>query len=198
MIQIKPLKFTAIAAAICVTLCLSATAQQAPTPDTNYDVTLQLVIGSNEAGSKTDLPADLGPLTKQIRSNFDFSGYRLASTFFGRIASNGNFDYNSVASIEGKDLSSSVPTFLDWSLRDLHSAPGSRGLQASSFRFGARVPVLIGDSSKGQQGVTYENLGVGLNRVGLNENTPTLIGTLHLPGTSGTVFLIMTIRPTQN
>jgi hypothetical protein len=197
MIQIRPVIFTAIIA-ICLTLCVSADAQQPLTPDTNYDVTLQLVIGSNEAGFTSDLPADLGPVSNQIRSNFEFSGYRLASTFFGRIASNGNFDYNSVASLEGKDLSSAVPTFLDWSLRDLRAAPGSRGLQAASFRFGARVPVIVGDASKGQQGVNYENLGVSLNRVGLNENTPTLIGTLHLPGTTGTVFLVVTIRPTQN
>jgi len=198
MIQIRLLGLTALIMAVCLTLCFSVAAQQTATADTNYDVTLQLVIGSNEAGLKNDLPSDLGPVSKQIRSNFDFAGYRVASTFFGRIASNGNFDYNSVASIEGKDLSSSVPTFLDWSLRDLHPVAGSRSLQASTFRFGARVPVVVGDSSKGQQGVNYENLGVGLNRIGLNENTPTLIGTLHLPGTTGTIFLVMTIRPTQN
>ena len=198
MIQIRTLKIAASATAIFLALGLTAVAQQPSTVDTNYDVTLQLVIGSNEPGSKSDLPADLGPVSRQIRSSFDLAGYRVASTFFGRIASNGNFDYNSVASLEGKDLSSAVPTFLDWSLRDLHAAPGSRGLQAASFRFGARVPVVVGDSSKGQQAVNYENLGVSLNRVGLNENTPTLIGTLHLPGTGGTIFLIMTIQPTQN
>jgi hypothetical protein len=198
MIPIRYLKIAVLVAATCLALSLAVAAQLPPTADTNYDVTLQLVIGSNESGAKNDLPADLGQLTKQIKSSFEFSGYRLASTFFGRIASNGNFDYNSVASIEGKDVSSSVPTFLDWSLRDLHPAAGSKGLQAASFRFGARVPVVVGDSSKGQQGVNYENLGVGLNRVGLNENTPTLIGTLHLPGTSGTIFLVMTIRTTQN
>ena len=198
MIPIRTLKNAALAATIFFAFTLTAAAQQPSTVDTNYDVTLQLVIGSNEAGSKNDMPADLTQVSKQIRSSFDFSGYRVASTFFGRIATNGNFDYNSVASIEGKDLSSSVPTFLDWSLRDLHAAPGSRGLQAGSFRFGARVPVVVGDLSKGQQGVNYESLGVSLNRVGLNENTPTLIGTLHLPGTTGTIFLVMTIRPTQN
>jgi hypothetical protein len=198
MIQIRLLSITTLIAAVCLTLCLTTAAQQPSTADTNYDVTLQLVIGSNEPGLKKDLPADLGPLSKQIRSSFDFAGYRVASTFLGRIASNGNFDYNSVASIEGKDLSSSVPTFLDWSLRDLHAVAASRSLQASSFRFGARVPIFVGDAGKGQQAVNYENLGVGLNRVGLNENTPTLVGTLHLPGTTGTIFLVMTIRPTQN
>jgi len=194
MLKNTYLRLSIFALAIMFSLCNAAGAQ--PAPDTNYDVTLQLVIGSNE-GAKGDLPADLVPVAKRIRTNFDLSNYRLASTFFGRIASNGNFEYNSVASIEGKDLSSSVPTFLEWSLRDLHQATGARGLQAQTFRFGVKVPVAVGDSAKGQ-GVNYEGLGIVLNRVGLNENTPTLIGTLHLPGTTGTIFLVMTIRPTQD
>lgn len=197
MLKKTYLKIPIVAVALALSLSAAVAAQQGAS-DTNYDVMLQLIIGSNEGGAKSDLPADLGPVAKRIRSNFDFSGYKLASTFFGRIASNGNFDYNSVANIEGKDGSSSVPTFFDWSLRDLHQAVGSRGVQASAFRFGAKVPVAVGDPSKGQQGINYESLGVGLNRMGLNENTPTLIGTLHLPGTSGTIFLVMTVRPTQD
>src|SRR5437016_4387286 len=117
MIQTRSLKIAVLTLSLLMASSVAAAAQQQP--DVNYDVTLQLVIGSNEAGAKNETPSDLGPVLKQIRSNFEFSGYRLATTFFGRIASNGNFDYNSVASIEGKDLSSSVPTFLDWSLRDL-------------------------------------------------------------------------------
>ncbi|HTH50916.1 MAG TPA: hypothetical protein VL501_03225 [Pyrinomonadaceae bacterium] len=195
MIQLRSAKVLGFALSLIALLSIAASAQQ-PDADRNYDITLQLIIGSNEPGSKGEVPANLGPITKQIRSSFDFAGYRLASTFLGRIANNGNFDYNSVASIDGKDLSSAVPTFLDWSIHDLHAMPGGKGLQAQGFRFGAKVPVVVGDAAKGQ-GVNYENLGVGLNRMGLSENTPTLIGTLHLPGTTGTIFLVMTIRPTD-
>jgi hypothetical protein len=183
---------------LCLTLSVAAQQQPSPVQDTNYDVTLQLVIGSNEPSSKTELPSNLGTVASAMRSNFAFANYRLASTFVGRLANNGAFQYNSVANIEGKDLSSSVPTFLDWSLADLAAVPGTRNLRAQAFKFGARVPVYVGDASKGQQAVNYEQIGVTLVRVGLNQNVPTLIGTLHLPGTSGTIFLVMTIRPTES
>jgi hypothetical protein len=191
MIQTRSLKIVVFVASLIALLAFSAAAQQTD-PDRNYDITLQLVIGSNDAGPKNEIPANLAPITKQIRSSFDFSSYRLASTFLGRVATNGHFEYNSVASIDGKDMSSTVPTLLEWSLRDLHPSAGGRGLQATSFRFGAKVPIVVGDA--GKQSVNYEGIGVNINRVGLSENTPTLIGTLHLPGTSGTIFLVMTIR----
>jgi hypothetical protein len=75
---------------------------------------------------------------------------------------------------------------------------GQTGFQADSFRFGARVPVLTGGSSdaagKGAPIYNYEPIGIALSRVGLMGGSPTLIGTLNLPGTSGTIFLIMTVR----
>ena len=196
MIRTTYVKVAVSTLVVVLGLCFSIAAQQPPAPDTNYDIMLQLVIGSNEPTAKTDLPANLAPVTSQMRSNFGFANYRLASTFVGRIANNGAFQYDSVANIEGKDLSSSVPTFLDWSLADLAMVPGTRNLRAQSFKFGARVPVAVGDAARGQA-VNYEHIGVSLVRMGLNQNVPTLIGTLHLPGTSGTIFLVMTIRPTD-
>jgi len=194
MIQTRSLKIAALTVLCLAFLTLTTAAQQNAT-DVNYDITLQLVIGSNDPGAKSDLPSSLGPVASQMKSGFNFSSYRVASTFIGRIANNGHFEYNSVASIEGKDLSSAVPTFLDWSLHDLTMVPNSKNLQAQAFRFGARVPVAVGDASK--QAINYEHIGVSLVRVGLNQNVPTLIGTLHLPGTTGTIFLVMTIRPTE-
>ncbi|MBV9242793.1 MAG: hypothetical protein JO314_12380 [Acidobacteria bacterium] len=199
MIQNRSIQIAAITLgiAICFTVTISAQ-QQAATPDTNYDVTLQLVIGSNETGAKNDLPSNLNSVAQSIRSNFSFTSYRLSSTFVGRLANTGHFDYESVANIEGKELSPSVPTFLDWSLVDLEMIPGTHNLRAQSFKFGTRVPIYVGDASKGQQAVNYEHIGVSLVRVGLIQNTPTLIGTLHLPGQSGTIFLVMTVRPTDS
>ena len=75
---------------------------------------------------------------------------------------------------------------------------GRTGFQADSFRFGARVPVVMSGpadaSGKSLPIYNYEPIGIALSRVGLTDGSPTLIGTLNLPGTSGTIFLIMTVR----
>jgi len=72
------------------------------------------------------------------------------------------------------------------------------GFQARSFRFGARVPVRVG-SSKDDSGrvnpiVNYEAIGLTMHVMGLPANTPTLVGTISLPKTTGTIFLVATIK----
>ncbi len=46
--------------------------------------------------------------------------------------------------------------------------------------------------------INYESVGLTMNRTSLGENKPTLIGTLSLPKTSGTLFLILTIKAVEN
>lgn len=163
----------------------------------SFDVALNLVIGSNENVAGTAVPAELNGVSKQIRSNFGFSNYRLASTFIGRLANNGNFDYKSTSNVFGQDTQAQ---FLDWSITSLRSMPtakGTQGFQARAFRFGARVPVttsMAGEGGKMTSYTNYESIGLGLVQLGLTDNVPTLIGTLNLPGAGGTVFLVMTVR----
>ncbi len=168
----------------------------------SYNVSLNLVIGSNDATKGGDLSADLGVVSRQLKSAFPFSNYRLASTLLGRISNTGNYSYKSSSNIFGAESSAPTQTFIEWSLNSFRSATanakGQNGFQVQGLRFGARVPVLLyassGEGGKTVPAYNYESIGLDLNKVGLPENTPTLIGTLNLPGTSGTIFLIMTVK----
>jgi hypothetical protein len=181
---------------------LSATlliAQSEPRPEPaverNYDVALHLIVGSNDGGG-SEVPLALSPAVRQIRSSFNYSSYRLASTFVGRVANAGSFEYKSVGSIFGDKAETNPSPFLEWSLSGLRRAPeasGRQGLLANSFRFGARIPIAVGASATSPT-YTYEAIGLNLARVGLAENVPTLIGTLNLPGARGVIFLVMTVR----
>ena len=171
----------------------------APVAEQSFDVSLHLVLGSNE-GARGEMPSELSAVTKQIRSNFGFSNYRLASTFLGRISNSGSFEYKSVGNVFGPPSTADAQTFLEWSLGDFRTVPASVGpdsVQARAFRFGAKVPVVVGpaagDGTKGAP-IQYESIGVTVGKFGVKQNAPTLIGTLNLPGTSGTIFLIMTVR----
>ena len=165
----------------------------------SYDVTLQLVIGSDEAGSRGDIPNDLTAIAKQIKGQFGFGNYRLASTFLGRLTNSGSFSYKSSSNIFGKETQGQ-PIFLEWNISDFHSMPngkGGQGFSSQGFNFGARVPVTTSISAgegKTSAVTNYESIGINLRKIGLAENSPTMIGTLNLPGTSGTIFLIMTVK----
>jgi hypothetical protein len=166
----------------------------------SYEVSLQLIVGSNDPAAKPEVPANLSNISKQLRSSFAFTNYRLAGTFLGRITNSGNFEYKSTTNMFGQESEKTRPTFLDWSLLDLRNGPtssGKRGFQAQVFRLGARVPVTVSkvsDNGVANSIIQYESIGLNLSKVGIAENAPTLIGTLNLPGADGTVFLVMTVR----
>ncbi len=173
--------------------------------DASYDISLKIVIGSNEAGKSGDLGQDLAGVSRQLRSTFPFASYRLAGTFIGRISNTGNYEYKSVSNIfEPVAGQRNSPTFLEWNVSNLRSgqtAKGENAFQIQQLRFGARVPVVVdGDgpeAGKRASGVSYESIGLSLVRIGLAEGAPTLIGTINLPGSEGTMFLVMTIRPSD-
>lgn len=193
--------------AVCISLSAAFAAYGQPDPskmqlEPSYDVELHLVIGSNDAGTRTELPAELANVSRHLKGTMPFTSYRVASTFLGRLSNSGNFEYKSLSNIFGQETELRSQSFLEWSLislRNLPTAKGGQGFQAQAFRFGARVPVNTGASVKDENGksvavVNYESIGLNLGKVGLVENTPTLIGTLNLPGANGTIFLVMTVK----
>jgi hypothetical protein len=184
-------------------LFLSSTISVAAQSDTtqlesSYEVALHVVIGSNE-GTRTELPANLSTISKRLRSNFAFSNYRLANTFLGRISNTGTLEYKSVSNILGQETDAESQTFLEWSIVNFRALPN--GFQARNFRFGARIPVRTGTFKDGagvvNPVVNYEAIGLTMNLIGLPANTPTLVGTISLPKTTGTIFLVATVKTAE-
>ena len=167
--------------------------------EASYEVALHVVIGSNEPGGKGDIPASLNSVTRHIRANFAFSNYRLANVFLGRIANTGSLEYKSVSNILGQETDAESQTFLEYSLGSFRVM--QNGYQARPFRFGARVPIRVGstrdETGRAHPVVNYESVGLTTALIGLQPNTPTLVGTISLPKTTGTIFLIATIKPAE-
>lgn len=170
--------------------------------DTSFEAMLYVVLGSNEATAGTELPKNIAGVTRQLRDSFSFDNYRLLNTYVGRLANNGSLEYKSMASLQNAtDRELDSPSFLEWNLVNLRSSdtPASGDqLVMQTFRFGARVPVRfasIGEGAKASSVVNYENVGLTVSKLGIAQNSPTLIGTISLPRTTGTVFLVLAVRP---
>ncbi|CAN5336900.1 hypothetical protein BH10ACI2_BH10ACI2_26240 [soil metagenome] len=171
-----------------------------PRVEPSYEVSLQLLIGSN-GGAKADFPQNLSGISSHLKSAFAFNNYRVAGTYLGRISNTGNFEYKSVDNISGRELGLNPQTFLEWSVVSLKSgttAKGGAGFQAQNFKFGARVPVTTAtvkdEAGKERPLVNYENIGLNLSKLGMQEGLPTLVGTINMPGASDTIFLVMTVK----
>lgn len=168
--------------------------------ESSYEAMLYVVLGSDEAAQGAELPKSLLPVTKQIRDNFVFGNYRLLNTYVGRVANNGSLEYKSVSSLPGPERELDSPSFLEWQLNGLRSSDSAVGndlLLMQMFRFGARVPIKITATENGKtnQAINYESVGLNVSRLSVASNSPTLIGTITLPRTAGTVFLVLAVRP---
>src|SRR6478736_6592570 len=138
--------------------------EQRPPVESSFEITISLVAGSNDASQKGELPAALSPISKQLRSTFGFSNIRLADTYVGRIGNNGSISCKSIASFEST-AQLNTPSFLDWEIAGLRNAANvPNSVFINSFRFGARVPVIVGSSS-GNAPIQYEAIGLTVDRM---------------------------------
>jgi hypothetical protein len=160
--------------------------------ETSYEVTLHIVVGSNEAAPK-DLPNGLPFVPKNVKSNFAYSNYRLVNTIFGRVSNTGTIEYKSVSNVLGRETDAESDTFLEWSMSNFRAAPN--GFLARAFRFEAKIPMRTGGFRDATNPiVNYQTVGISTAMLGFPANKPTLIGTITLPRTVGTLFLVATAR----
>ena len=180
------------------TLTAAAQTNDRP-PETSFEVTLSVLSGSNEGGSRGELPSALGPVAKQLRSTFGLTNLRLADTYVGRIGNNGAMSYKSLANIDGSGQTA-TPSFLDWQITGLRNAFGGQpnSVFIMAFRFGARVPIVIGPGGNTAP-IQYEGIGLTVDRMTASMNSPVLIGTVAMPkADGGRVFLVLNISPAAN
>lgn len=172
---------------------------EASAPDADYEAVLYVVLGSEDASQQgAEVPKNLASVFRTVRDTFPYKNYSLVNTYFGRVANNGNLEYKSVSNIYGVDSNPDIPSFLDWRLAGLKTAPSGNSLRIQTFRFGARVPVRVasfGEGGKSSPVLNYESVGLTLDRIGMVVGNPTLVGTITLPKTTGTMFLVLNVTP---
>ncbi|MGQ0543391.1 MAG: hypothetical protein ACT4O9_16340 [Blastocatellia bacterium] len=173
--------------------------------DQGFEATLHVVLGTSESGTKDELPAGLANVARDLRTTFGFSSLRLVNTYHGRVGNGGTIDYKSISNIQGETSDAESPSFLDWRLsrvRSIQNAGERPSFSIELFRFGARIPIKAAgprdESGKSANVNYYESIGLNLEKTGIPSNSPTLVGTLALPKTTGTIFLILTIKPVEN
>ena len=193
--------FTSITFSLLVLITLITTQAQTEPPkpaDANYEALLHVLVSGNQ-GPGEAVPAGLSAVSRQIRAEFGSGNLRLINTYVGRLSNMGSLEYKGVSTAYGPEAMPGSPSFLDWrlaNLRSMQNAAGQPVFQFQSFRFGARVPVRVGNvaDDKAPVPINYEAIGLTVDRLSVRENVPTLIGTLTQPRTDGTFFLVLTVR----
>lgn len=167
----------------------------------NREIVLNVLVGSNSSAGKANLPASLANVTKKLGSMYSFANYRVAMTYFERVANGGTLSYSGIADNFLQNQNMERPVFLDWSLNGMQILPNAGNqtvAQFNNFHFGMRIPIVTGNykTESGQTGpiINYERTGLTIQRFNVPENNPTVIGTIMLPKTEETVFLVLAVN----
>lgn len=206
MTKLKIISATTAFSIICLLSLTNSFAQTQPKPkaEPSYDVVLQILTASNNSGDKTNVPQTLSNVVKKLKSIYSFSNYRLDSTYLQRVANSGNLNFKSVVNEIEQDQDNYNPIFSEWTLNGLQSMPNSKGqetIQFQSFRITQRFPVLNSnykdENGKTSKGVNYEQIGLSMQRFGVPEDVPTIVGSLSTSKPNGLLFLVLTVKPAQ-
>ena len=167
--------------------------------DTNLDTQLYLILATNRDIDEGKMPAALDPIIKRLHESLPFKHYSLAGTFLNRVK---NFGRLEVSWIGGPFVNASAPvgnpTFNQFGATVTLATDneGKQVVRLKDFRFGAKVPVVIGrvgitNASTVEQGIpaiNYESVGLHTD-LSIREGTPVIAGTLHV-GPSGDAFVV--------
>ena len=183
----------------------SQTRQAQRDDDTNLDTQLYLILATNRDIDEGKMPAALDPIIKRLRESLPFKHYSLAGTFLNRVK---NFGRLEVSWIGGPFVNSSAPvgspSFNQFSATVTLATDneGKQVVRLRDFRFGAKVPVVIGrvgttNASTAEQGfptINYESVGLHTD-LSIREGTPAIAGTLHVGPSGDAIVVAISARP---
>ena len=171
----------------------------------NREIILQVLVASDSPNQKTKLPPALANTTKKLNSLYPFADYRLAMSYFERVAVNGSIEYRGVANNFSQNQNEELTVFPEWSLHRMQILPDSQNqnvAQFQNFRFGMRLPITTSTLKKedGQinRSINYEQIGLTIQKFNVPENTPTIIGSMTSSQKNETIFLILTVNSNVN
>ncbi len=177
--------------------------------DTNHDVHLYMIVGTNDAAQKGTLPPFMEGVTRQLRSSLPFAGYRLASTLVYRVRDGGALEVRGVSGASLTGLPPGAPknsTFYEFRIQRLRADRTSAGqpfVEVRGFRFGMRLPVVTAtvraNSSSGDATdcpvVTPEDASVATDLT-VRAGAPALVSTVTTSRPDEAIILVLLVRPT--
>lgn len=184
----------------------AAPAAVAADDDTDLEIHLQLVIGSNAGVAGAPVPASLDATLKQLRANMQLTNYRLGATFLHRVKNGRTLEVKATGGVlpagVGQAAGSNpyIPSFYEFSMRpvELHtSTTGQAVVSIPNFHFGMRIPVLtampVGRDNAGPAPVVYEPTGISTG-LSVAEGQPVVVGTLYTGPDNEAVVVLLTAR----
>jgi len=168
--------------------------------DTNLDTQLYLILATNRDIDEGKMPTALDPVMKRLHESLPFKHYTLSGTFINRVKNLGRLE---VSWVGGPFINAQAPIgnpsfnqFGAW-VTLVTEGDGQQIIRLREFRFGAKVPIIVGIPNTPTNAstveprvpvVNYESVGLRTD-LSIREGIPVIAGTLHV-GPSGDAIVV--------
>ncbi len=162
----------------------------APTGNRNIELVVYMLLASPKGNAGEAVPADLEPVTKQLKSLFGYSDFRLLDSALIRTREGVQVGSNGTAGIIDPDLpNASAPYQL--SIRSANLIPSDRGsaIRLDGFRFGIRVPYPTAPGG----GHSFSEVGIS-TELDVREGQKVVIGKAKVANSNSALVLVVTAK----
>lgn len=177
--------------------------------DTNHDVHLYMIVGTNDAAARGALPQFMEGVTGQLKSSLPFAGYRLASTLVYRVKDGGGLEVRGVSGASLTGLPPGTPknsVYYEFKIQRLKAEKNPAGrpfVEVRGFRFGMRLPIITAtvrasSSSGGGDApetpvINYEETGVS-TELNVRDGEPALVSTVTTSRADEAIILVLLVK----
>lgn len=176
----------------------ASTSSEVKRSDITHRVQVQLLVASNIASAKTDYPASLEPVVKQLKSSLQFKNHYLVATYLYNVADSSAFEVTDVTYAAFEQGGGLSPTFFNFGISGIKSNMNSDSTHISRFRFEARKRIFI-QNAQGEGSTVkpvFETVGTGITTaLNVRAGIPVIVGTTASGLSDGVLVLVITVHP---
>lgn len=209
--SVRRLKYTILLAALILSgaFFTQAVKAQASNPtraevkrddETNLEIQLSLLVGSNDQHDNARLPSSLETVARALHASLPFTNYRLEATLLNRVRNGSHLSVRSVGGappvlVSSVATSVMTPNFYEFDVHQVSiTADESQQdtVRLDGFRFGSRIALQLGVAGANNStapNIQYESTGITTD-ISMRAGEPVVVGTLNA-GANGDVYIVV-------
>jgi len=163
----------------------------APTGNRNIELIVYMLMASPKGTAGEAVPADLEPVTKQLKSLFGYTDFRLLDSALIRTREGVVAMSSGNAGTNNPELPNATSPY-NLSIRSANVVPSDRGnaIRLDGFKFGIRVPYAVNPP---QPGFQYSEVGIN-TELDVREGQKVVIGKAKVTNSDSALVLVVTAR----
>lgn len=159
-----------------------------PVAKKNIETTVYMIVASMQAGNAAPLSAELEPAVKQLKTIFNYKGFRMLESFVLRSRDGERGETNGFLSPEGVPGGQRIHYNFQYQRVTLDGIDASKSVRFDHIQLGLKVPVGVANQ------ISFENAGISTD-VDVPEGKKVVVGkTAAIEGPDSALILVISAK----